>query len=227
MPKSRIFTTSRWPSRSTSMMFSGLRSRWTTPAAVRVVERAQDLPLDGERALDAAAAPRRSPPTARSPARNSIARKSDPSAVRPKSVTVMMLGWARRLADSASRSKRRANSSLPDELGQQHLDGQIAPHHRVLGAVDRPHAAHADAAHDAVALADDGADERIGDGRAAAGAEGVLQLHLGGAAEQLDTSGAPCRRDVRRRSRLPGRFTGGSAGGVSGGRRRSSRAADR
>ena len=64
------------------------------------------------------------------------------------------------------------------ELGQQHLDREIAPHHRVLGAIDRAHAAHADAAHDAVALADDRADQRIDHGRAAARTERVLDLDL-------------------------------------------------
>ena len=64
------------------------------------------------------------------------------------------------------------------ELGQQHLDREIAPHHRVLGAIDRAHAADADAAHDAVALADDRADQRIDHGRAAARTERVLDLDL-------------------------------------------------
>ena len=88
-----------------------------------------------------------------------MARNSEPSAVRPKSVTVMMFGWSRRLADSASRSKRRGELLVAAELGEQDLDRQIAAHHRVLGAVDRAHAADADAADDPVALADDGADE--------------------------------------------------------------------
>ena len=70
---------------------------------------------------------------------------------------------------------------LAAELGQEDLDGEIAPHHGVLGAIDRAHAADADAADDAVALADDGADERVDDRRSAAGTERVLQLDLGGA----------------------------------------------
>ena len=168
MPKSRILTTSRWPSRSTSMMFSGLRSRWTTPAACACSSAAQDLPDDVQRARAAASARPRSRAVSDSPARNSITRNSEPSAVRPKSVTVMMFGWSRRLADSASRSKRRANSSLPPSSGSSTLMAEIAAHHRVLGAVDGAHAADADPADDPVALADDGADERIGDGRAAA-----------------------------------------------------------
>ena len=39
----------------------------------------------------------------------------------PKSVTAMMFGCASRLADSASRSKRRANSSLPLSSGSSTL----------------------------------------------------------------------------------------------------------
>src|SRR6185312_15789214 len=52
----------------------------------------------------------------------------------------------------------------------------------VLGAIDGPHAPHADPADDPVTLTDDRADEGIGDRGAAAGTEGVLQLHLPGAA---------------------------------------------
>ncbi len=70
---------------------------------------------------------------------------------------------------------------LAAQLGQQHLDREIAPHHRVLGAVHGAHAADADAADDAVALTDGDADERVGDGPAAARTERVLQLDLGGA----------------------------------------------
>src|SRR5262249_32098943 len=68
---------------------------------------------------------------------------------------------------------------LAAELGEENLDGQIPPHHRVLGAIDRAHAADADAAHDPVALADDGADHGIGDRRPAARTEGSPDLNPG------------------------------------------------
>ena len=117
------------------------------------------------------------------------------SLVRPKSVTVMMLGCceaARRLGLALEAARELV---LAAELGQQDLDGEIAAHHRVLGAVDGAHAAHADAAHDAVAIADDRADERIDDGRAAARTEGVLELDLPRAARaaghELRRRGAP------------------------------------
>ena len=101
--------------------------------------------------------------------------------VRPKSVTVMMFGWVEAAGRFGLALEAAGELFLAAELGQQHLDREIAAHHRVLGAIDGAHAADADAADDAVALADDGADERIGDGRAAARTERVLQLDLGGA----------------------------------------------
>ena len=58
-----------------------------------------------------------------------MAKNSEPSPVRPKSVVVMMLGWSSRLADSASRSNRRANSSLPDSSGSRTL---IARSRRII-----------------------------------------------------------------------------------------------
>ena len=82
-----------------------------------------------ERARAAASARPLIAAVSETPARNSITRNSEPSAVRPKSVTVMMLGWARRLADSASRSKRRANSSLPPSSGSSTL---IARSRRII-----------------------------------------------------------------------------------------------
>ena len=91
--------------------------------------------------------------------------------MRPKSVTVMMFGWVEPAGRFGLALEAARELFLAAELGEQHLDRQIAAHHRVLGAVDGAHAADADAADDAVALADDGADERIGDGRAAARAE--------------------------------------------------------
>ena len=47
------------------------------------------------------------------------------------------------------------------ELGAQELERQHLLHQGVLDAEDRPHPAFADAAKDAIALADDGIDERI------------------------------------------------------------------
>ena len=120
MPKSRIFTTSVWPSRSINMTFSGLRSRWTTPAAC-ACSSARSIWRTMPRARGTGMGPPAIAADSDVPDSSSIARNSEPSAVRPKSVTVMMFGWSRRLADSASRSKRRANSSLPESSGSRTL----------------------------------------------------------------------------------------------------------
>ena len=129
---------------------------------VRVLQPAQDLADDRERARRRHR-PRRDGRGQRLPARNSITRNSEPSGVRPKSVTVMMFGCVEPAGRLGLAFEAARELFLAAQLGQQHLDGEIAAHHRVLGAIHRAHAADADAADDAVAVTDDDADERIGD----------------------------------------------------------------
>ena len=165
-----------------------------------------------------------------------MARKSEPSFVRPKSVTRDDVGVreaARRLGLALEAARELV---LAAELGQEDLDGEVLAHHRVLGAVDGAHAAHAEAAHDAVAIADDGADERIEDGRAAARTERVLELDLLGAARAAGHAptaprGAGLPRwidddDERPEPRGLGRGFATVARAAAG-RRRQSRGADR
>ena len=154
-------------------MFSGLRSRWTMPAACACSSAAQDLAHDRERPRRRHRA-RRDGVGQRSPARNSITRNSEPSG----GAAEVGDGDDVRVGEAAGRLGLALEAArelfLAAQLGQQHLDREIAAHHRVLGAVHGAHAADADAADDAVALTDDDADERVGDGRAAARTERVL-----------------------------------------------------
>ena len=155
----------------------GLEIAVDDPGAVRVLEAAQDLAGDGERALLRQRA-------GLDDVRERLAREelhgeeelalAGAAEVRDGD-DVRVLQAARRLGLALEAARELV---LAAQLRQQDLDGEILAHHRVLGAIDGAHAAHAEAAHDAVALADDGADERIDDGRAAARAEGVLELDL-------------------------------------------------
>ena len=180
MPKSRILTTSRCPSRSTSMMFSGLRSRWTMPAACACSSPRRIWRMDRER-------PRRRHRPGRDRVGQRLARQELHHQEQRALGRAAEVGDGDdvRVGEAAGRLGLALEAArelfLAAQLGQQHLDREIAPHHRVLGAVHGAHAADADAADDAVALTDDDADERVGDGPAAARTERVLQLDLGGA----------------------------------------------
>ncbi|GAO05322.1 hypothetical protein PSR1_04231 [Anaeromyxobacter sp. PSR-1] len=90
MPKSRIFATSRpLPVRARNT-FSGFRSRCTTPMAWAAPRPAQICQSTGTAAAGASAPSRRSRSNRLSPVSSSMARNSQPSSVRPKSVTWTM-----------------------------------------------------------------------------------------------------------------------------------------
>ena len=179
MPKSRILTKSRCAVALDEHDVVGLEIAVDDAGGVRVLERAQDL------AHDLRARARGGSGPAAMPSDSDCAREElhhqEQRAVGGAAevgdgddVRVGEAAGGLGLALEAAREL-----VLAAELGQQDLDREIAAHHHVLGAVDGAHAADADAADDAVALADDGADERIDHGRAAEGTEGVLQLDLG------------------------------------------------
>ena len=107
MPKSSTFTTSDSPPRlATTMMFSGLRSRWMTPAwcasaraeSTWVTIRMMRGSGSGQSSVSTWWRSR--------PSTNSIAMKSAPSSVWPKSSTSMEFGWLSLLAAFASRWNR-------------------------------------------------------------------------------------------------------------------------
>jgi hypothetical protein len=104
---------------------------------------------------------RKSTSASGSPATNSMTRNSSPPAPWPKSVTEMMLGWESRLADCASRSKRRAASWTLLNSGRKSLSASTFFIRVCSTRKHRSHPAFADAAKDAIALADDGVDEGI------------------------------------------------------------------
>ena len=163
MPKSRIFTVSgaRGSASLTSITLAGLRSRWTTPSPCACSRARRICPAIWQARAGSRRRSRASTSESGWPATNSITRKSSPAAPWPKSVTAMMFGWLRRLADCASRSKRRAASATLLNSGRKQLERQHLLHVDVLDAEYGAHAALAHAAQNAVALADDGVGERI------------------------------------------------------------------
>ena len=149
---------------------------------VRVVEPAEDLALDRQRALDGHRTGGDRRPQ-RGPGQELHGEKERPVTGAAKVGRGDDVGVVEPAGRFGLALEPAGELLLARQLRQEDLDRQIAAHHRVLGAVDGPHPADADAADDPIALADDGADEGIGHRRAAAGAEGVLQLNLAGAAD--------------------------------------------
>ena len=110
MPKSSTRTKSLRPARSDSMTLSGLMSRWTMPCScASVIDEAICSPMSsarsGGRAPLAASSARRLRPWM-----SSIAMKSRPLSVWPKSYSVTVCGCDSLAAVSASAWKRRTFS---------------------------------------------------------------------------------------------------------------------
>ena len=145
MPKSRIFTKSRSAPRLMSMMLSGLRSRWTMPAACAAARPLRDL------LGDVAEARHRHRPlllgrrrTRLLPSRNSMTKYVDPSGSWPKSVMSTMCGLPMR-----RRRPRLLQEALGDLLVLRHLaaedlDRDLLVDDLVPAAVDDPHPAFAE-----------------------------------------------------------------------------------
>ncbi len=146
------------PTRNT---FSGLRSRWTMPAACA----APSAEAIGSRMRTAAPAGM-GPPALMTwpsvwPRSSSMTKYGRPSSSRPKSVICTTLGWrmlavALRLVDEAV-----GQLGIAAELAAQHLHREAAVERRVAHLVDVPHAALAQQRDDLVAAVDLPADERI------------------------------------------------------------------
>ena len=134
------------------------------PRRVRVLERAQDLALDGERALE-----RQRPPDAAGPddlgerlplqqlhheKEHAVGRAAevgdgdDVGVIEARRGLGLALEAARHLVEAA-------------ELGVQELERQLLLEHDVLDAIDGAHAAAAERREHAVALGDEAADEWI------------------------------------------------------------------
>ena len=165
IPKSSTFTKSGSPSFATSITFSGLRSRWTIPSAVRARDSARDLARDVERAAEL-----------EGPLRDHLAQRvpfdelenEEERAVLELAevggggdVRMVDVRGGHRLALEAGDHLRQAA-----HLGVKDLHREALAHVGVLRLVDGAHSPFAEQAIDPVATRQDRSDERLRAARA-------------------------------------------------------------
>ena len=145
-------TTTRPVPRSTSTL-DGVRSRWTTPARVRVRERSGDGGAESPRLLPAERAT--ADDRVQAVALDELEDEHRLPAVledvvEPDDVRVLEPGECRGLALEA-----RAELLVVRDPGVQHLERDIAPEALVVGAPDDAHAAATELVAEAIAVRDD------------------------------------------------------------------------
>ena len=131
-------------SSGTRKRLSGLRSRWTMPAAWAAAS-ALAVCAAMRRASATGSRPRSRRRAARfSPSSSSITMYEVPDGSVPQSNTSTMPGWRIAFAARASLKKRFVSSGVVGQAGAQDLDRRAPPDPRVLGEVDHAHPALTD-----------------------------------------------------------------------------------